>query len=161
MSLVDVHATVNIKQVVKAFERIEHFSTRKVFSDLRGPARFDQRHHWRKEEAPNKHWPGLAPSTLERRTRPRGIDRKSGKRRSWPTKLLGRFPTALQMIASAESLIVRSRVKRFDMIHQAGGRAGHGARIPQRQYLWISKFLMGQVVKYFEVAMAKAAARTV
>jgi len=117
---------------------------------------FDQRHHWRKDEAPWGHWPGLAASTLERRTRRRGRDKK-GRNRSWPKKLLGRFPTAVKSIASAKSLIVESRVKRFSMIHQQGGRAGHGARIPSRQYMWISEWLLQQAQKAFTKALQKAA----
>jgi phage gpG-like protein len=155
-----INVEVNIKTIYGAFDKIRHLDIRKVFSDLRGPVRFDQRHHWRKEEAPSRHWQGLAPSTLERRKRPRGIDRKRGKRLSWPTRLLGRFPTALQMIASTRELIARSRVKRFSLIHQEGGVAGHGSVIPSRQYLWISPFLIGQIRTYFEKALARQAAKT-
>ena len=155
--LLDV--TVNIRQVIRAFDRIAKLDVKKTFRDLIGPTRFDQRHHWRKDEAPDGHWPGLAPSTLERRSRPRGINRKTGRRQSWPKKLLGRFPTALQAIPSSKSLIMRSRVKRFSMIHQQGGTAGHGARIPRRQYLWVSDWLKGQLKIYFERALAKAANR--
>jgi len=151
---------VDVRRIVGAFDKIRHLDVKKVLLDLRGPVRFDQRHHWRKEEAPSFHWPGLAASTLERRTRKRGINRKTGKRVSWPTKLLGRFPTALKLTADRHELVAQSRVKRFSMIHQEGGTAGHGARIPSRQYLWISPFLIGQVRTYFEKALAKLAKET-
>lgn len=156
--VMDVRAVVHLGSVRGLFQRIARIDTRKVFTELKGPATFDLRHHWRKDEAPWGHWPGLAPSTLERRTRKRGRG-KDGKRRSWPKKLLGRFPTAIKHIVSKRSLIVQSRVKRFSMIHQEGGVAGHGARIPSRQYMWISSFLGEQVRKAFVKALQLAANR--
>lgn len=156
--LSDVRFTVRIGSIRDLFTRLSRVDLKESFKELRGPARFDQRHHWRKDEAPDGHWPGLAASTLERRTRPRGRG-KDGRNRSWPKKLLGRFPTSLQMIPSAKSLIVRSRVKRFSLVHQRGGTAGHGARIPRRQYLWISFFLKMQAKKEFEKALLRAAHR--
>lgn len=158
MRLADVNATVRIGGVRDLFTRLARIDVRRVFEDLRGPAVFDQRNHWRKDEAPFGRWPGLAASTLERRSRKRGRD-KRGRNRSWPTKLLGRFPTAVQSIASARSLVVRSRVKRFSWIHQAGGRAGHGARIPSRQYMWISSYLKEDARRLFHRALQKAAGR--
>lgn len=160
MPIRGLNVEVNIKTIYGAFDQIKRLDIRKVFRDLRGPVRFDQRHHWRKQEAPNRHWPGLATSTLERRKRPRGIDRKRGRRQSWPKELLGRFPTALLMIANARELIARSRVKRFSMIHQEGGIAGHGANIPSRQYLWISPFLISQIRTYFEKALQRQGTKT-
>jgi phage gpG-like protein len=142
---IELAATVNIRHVIGALDRIAHLDVKKVFEDCRGVGRFDQRHHW----------PGLAASTLERRSRPRGRD-KNGRNRSWPTKLLGRFPTALASVASRNELVIKSRIARFSKIHQEGGTAGHGARIPRRQYLWWSPWVLGQVKKVFEKAMAKA-----
>jgi phage gpG-like protein len=158
MALLDVKATVRLSGVYDLLGRLARIDTRKVFTELKGPATFDLRHHWRKDEAPQGHWPGLAASTLARRTRRRGRD-KNGKNRNWPKKLLGRFPTAIQHIVSKHSLVVRSRVKRFSMIHQAGGVAGHGARIPSRQYMWISKFLGEQARKAFVRALQAVANR--
>lgn len=155
-NLMDVRAVVYLGSVQNLFARLSKVDIRKTFRDLKGPAVFDQRHHWRKDEAPWGHWPGLAASTLERRTRKRGRDKK-GRNRSWPTKLLGRFPTAVKSTASARSLVVESRVKRFSMIHQRGGTAGHGAKIPSRQYLWISQWLLQQSQKAFIKALQRAA----
>lgn len=153
---VNVRAVVYLGSVQNLFARLSRFDVKKTFNNLKGPAVFDQRHHWRKDEAPWGHWPGLAASTLERRTRKRGRDKK-GRNRSWPKKLLGRFPTAVKSIASAKSLIVESRVKRFSMIHQQGGIAGHGARIPSRQYMWISDWLLQQAEKAFVKALQQTA----
>lgn len=153
----DVRAVVYLGSVRNMFARLSRIDVKKTFSDLKGPAVFDQRHHWNKIEAPWGKWPGLAASTLERRTRPRGIDRRRGKRQSWPKRLLGRFPTAVKSIASGKSLVVESRVKRFSMIHQVGGVAGHGAHIPSRQYMWISQWLLQQAEKAFIKALQRAA----
>lgn len=153
----DVRAVVYLGGVRKLFAQLSRIDIKKTFNNLKGPAVFDQRHHWNKIEAPWGKWPGLAASTRERRTRPRGINRKTGKRQSWPKRLLGRFPTAVKSIASGKSLIVESRVKRFSMIHQAGGVAGHGARIPSRQYMWISHWLLQQAEKAFRKALQTAA----
>lgn len=149
---------VDIRQIIAAFENLRRLDTKKVLSDLRGPARFDQRHHWNKSEAPDGRWERLAASTIARRKRKRGIDRKSGRNRNWPKKIpLGRFPTALKSTVSAQELVVASRVKRFSRIHNEGGMAGKRARIPQRQFLWISKWLIGQVRSYFERALERHA----
>lgn len=153
---VNVRAVVYLGSVRSMFARLSRLDVRRTFNDLKGPAVFDQRHHWNKIEAPWGKWPPLAPSTLERRTRPRGKDKK-GRNRSWPKRLLGRFPTAVKSIASGKSLVVESRVKRFSMIHQEGGTAGHGARIPSRQYMWISEWLLQQAEKAFTKALQKAA----
>lgn len=154
--MVDVRAVVYLGSVRNLFARLSRLQVKKTFNELKGPAVFDQRHHWNKVEAPWGKWPGLAASTLERRTRKRGRDKK-GRNRSWPKRLLGRFPTAVKSIASAKSLIVESRVNRFSMIHQEGGVAGHGARIPSRQYMWISQWLLQQAEKAFIKALQKAA----
>lgn len=156
--LTDVYATVRIGGVRNMLTRLSRVDIRRVFRDLRGPAVFDQRDHWKNDESPVGHWPGLAASTLERRTRRRGRD-KRGRNRSWPRKLLGRFPTAVQSIASSTSLVVRSRVKKFSWIHQAGGIAGHGARIPSRQYMWISSYLREEARRLFQRALQNAAGR--
>lgn len=154
----DLRATVHYGTVKLMFANIRNVDMKKTFSDLRGPARFDQRHHWRTEESPEGRWPGLAQATRERRRFRRGRD-KNGRKRNWARKLMGRFPNALQSIVSARSLIVRSRVKKFSQIHQKGGRIGNGARLPSRQYLWISTWLVQQAQKAFERALVRAAAK--
>ncbi len=153
----DVRAVVYLGSVRSLFARLSRIDVKRTFNDLKGPAVFDQRHHWNKIEAPWGKWPSLAASTIERRTRPRGINRKTGKRQSWPKRLLGRFPTAVKSTASGKSLVVESRVKRFSMIHQEGGIAGHAARIPSRQYMWISSWLLQQAEKAFVKALQRAA----
>lgn len=154
----DLKATVRYGSVKLLFTNLRNIDMKKTFSDMRGPARFDQRHHWRKEEGPDSHWPGLASSTRARRRFKRGRSR-NGKNLKWARKLMGRFPNALQSIVSAQSLIIRSRVKKFSVVHQKGGRVGHGGRLPARQYLWISDWLLHRSAQLFNQALQRAADR--
>jgi len=169
--LADVRAHVYVGDVVKMFRRLGNLDTKRVFSELRGPARFDQRKHDQEETGPSRHWPALAPSTIARNRYARTTVTRTGKnkgkrrtaqkawRRSYARKLLGRLPNALRVNVSVRSLVIRSRGRpKVGYIHQAGGIAGHGARIPRRQYLWISPWLGEQARKAFERALTKAAA---
>lgn len=159
MSLIDVKVTVNLGGAFRMLSRMQRIDVRKTFKRVEPSARHDQQQHDRALEGPDGRWPQLAASTIERRTRPRGRDKK-GRNRSWPTKLLGRMPKSIQSITSSKSLIIRSRVKKFSMVHQAGGIVGHGARIPRRQYLWISQWLKDRTRIEFMRALAAAAAGT-
>lgn len=153
--MIGVTATVKMDGVYAALRRLRRLELIETYRALRGPARWDQRDHDNNRVAPDGKWPALAPSTVARRKNKRGRD-KNGRRRSWPTKLLGRLPTALESVANQHALIVRSRVRPWVIVHQAGGWAGHGARIPRRQFLWISRWLKGKVKDAFQAALLKA-----
>jgi hypothetical protein len=167
----DVKATVYVGDVLKMFRRLGKVDTRKVFLELRGPARFDQRKHDREEHSPSRKWPALAASTVARNRYARTSVRKGGKNkgkrytlskawtRPYAKKLLGRMPSALRVNVTIRALTIRSRGKAgLGMSHQAGAIVGHGARVPQRQFLWISPWLGEQARKAFEKALTKAAA---
>lgn len=100
-----------------------------VLAGLRKPARKDQSQHARKKEGPDGAWPKRARATAYGR----GAKRKRLRRR----RLLGRLPSALNMKVTRSSLTVQSKVP-WSGVHQHGGRAGNGARIPQRHFLWFS-----------------------
>lgn len=150
--MIAISARVDLRGSLAMLSRIAKVDIKQTFKRIEPSARADQQKHDRELEGPDGKWPPLAASTLERRTRPRGRDKK-GKNRSWPTKLLGRMPKAIRSTPTNRSLTVRSRIARFGYIHQAGGRAGHGARIPRRQYLWISSWLLRQVEEQFRRAL--------
>jgi len=167
----DIKATIYVGDVMKMFRRLGKLNIRKIFTELRGPARFDQRAHDRKEEAPSGHWPPLAASTIARnrynRTgvgkRGRGKGKRKVVQKAWTRpyarKLLGRMPSALRVNVSMRALVIRSRGRAgLGMSHQGGAVVGHGARVPRRQFLWISPWLGEQARKAFEKAMFKAAA---
>ena len=107
--------------------------------DLREPLRrlrrdmvADQIDHQRKRQGPNGAWKALASSTRERRSR----GRKRGAR-----ALLGALPVSGNISVSKNALTFRSRVP-WSMAHLAGGLTGHGARMPRREYWWVSKKLI-------------------
>lgn len=155
--LLAVKATVRFGGVLDAFNRLSRIDTLKAFKELRGPARLDQRHHDRNTEAPDGRWPPLAASTIARNryrrtvkgAKGRRTTRRGGARSLSSHKLLGRLPTALQAIVSPTSLIIRDRVK-WSMAHQASAIVGHGARLPRRQFLWISDWLKDFTRKQFQ-----------
>lgn len=151
--MIAIKATINLKPTFAMLRRLKQIDTRAVFKRIQPSAIHDQQQHDRATAGPDGGWPGLAASTLERRTRPRGKS-KTGKNRSWPTKLLGRLPKSLQPITSRQHLVIRSRVKEFSLAHQGGARVGHGARLPRRQFLWISPWLLERARIEFVRAMS-------
>lgn len=163
--MIDVECTVRVDGIVAALHRLAKLDRTRVFKELRGPARFDQNHHDRTAEGPDGRWPALAASTLARnkwirsRKGTKAKARLPGSRRRRPKsrKLLGRLPRALESIVSAHSLAIRSRVRRgLGLVHQAGGRAGRGSRIPRRQYLWISDWLKEKARVAFQDALLRS-----
>jgi phage gpG-like protein len=93
--------------------------------------RADQRDHSKQKEGPDGKWP--ARKRL-------GSSTKKARRRN-ARKLLGKLPNAVVITASSTSVVARSRAA-WSSVHQDGGRAGKGAVIPRRQFLWISDELL-------------------
>lgn len=122
-----------------------------AFRELRKPLRGDQREHARAQQGPSGSWPPRSPMTeARRRARNRALRTSKAmrtimpgkhKRRSTPKRILGRLPGAI--IVTAGQLFVRAR-SRVDWsgVHQFGGRAGRGVRIPARPFLWLSDALL-------------------
>jgi phage gpG-like protein len=103
-----------------------------AFRALKPEMRLDQREHALLREGPESKWKPLAATTLAEYS-------KRGKRR--PTRPLGRLLTAVQYVATSSSVMAKSLVS-WSGVHQEGGVGNHGARIPAREFLWIStKFL--------------------
>jgi hypothetical protein len=157
VSLAAVRMHVRYSGVLAALQRLRAPDMLRAYRELRGPARYDQRHHDRRSEGPDGRWPSLAPATIARRRRKRGKD-KNGRRRGWPKKLLGRLPVSLRSIATSRSLVVQSAIRRpgLGFVHQKGGRIGRGARVPRRQYLWISDWLERQAIRAFRLALVRS-----
>lgn len=110
-----------------------------VLRAFRGPARKDQAQHARdKEDQDGGAWPARARAT----TFGRGAKRARARGR----RLLGRLPTSLAVTVTRTRLIVDSRIP-WSNIHQTGGRAGKGAQIPRREFLWWSPSLLREVAK--------------
>ena len=155
--MIDIKIRVKVTGALQMIDRLGRIDVKKTFDRIKPSAKHDQDQHDRALQGPDGPWPSYAASTLARRARKRGRD-KRGRQRSWPAKMLGRFPKSIQAISSSRSLIVRSRIAKFSLVHQEGGRAGHGANIPRRQFLWISAWLRERTRVEFQRALDRAAA---
>ena len=109
-----------------------------VLGSLRKPARKDQMEHGKAKQGPDGPWPARAAST----TQGRGKRRARIRRR----RLLGRLSSAINIYVRRSALVVQSKV-RWSNVHQQGGTAGRGARIPERRFLWWSGELLDHVAK--------------
>ncbi|MGL5361487.1 MAG: phage virion morphogenesis protein [Bosea sp. (in: a-proteobacteria)] len=117
-------------------------SARGALDYLRRPARRDQIDHGRKQSGPDGRWP--------RRVRGRG---RPNRRR-----LLGRLTSATFTKVSRSALTLESRVK-WSQIHQQGGKAGRGARIPERRFLWWSNELLTEAQRQIAIALGRVWAK--
>lgn len=117
-----------------------------AFRELRKPMRDDQREHQRQQEGPDGKWKPRAPSTMA------AIRRR--KRRRLP-RLLGRIPAAIKVKSDGKSVTAQPAVWWF-AIHQHGGRAGRGAKIPARPFLWVSDALIAHASKVLRDAFLEA-----
>jgi phage gpG-like protein len=122
-----------------------------AFRELRRPLRGDQREHAKDQRGPDGSWPPRSPFTEARqRARNRAIRRSKAaktiaiattKRRSTPARILGRLPGAIKLVTGELFVRAVSRVP-WSGVHQFGGRAGRGVRIPARPFLWLSDGLL-------------------
>jgi phage gpG-like protein len=140
-----IDAVVIKAPVLAAFARLKRIDGRKVFRDARKPLRGDLREHAKAQASPDGRWAPIASSTKERRARGKGRRRR----------LLGRLPTAIALTSGADFVRAVSRAK-WSRIHQDGGRAGHGAKIPARPFMWASKKLTRLVRDLFTAALSRA-----
>lgn len=141
--LIDIRATVRVNTILGAFARLQRLPMTAIYKTLRKPMHLDQRDHRDKQRGPRGAWAPLASTTLAAYAR-------LGYRRN--RRILNRLPNARKTYVSARALTMRSRVY-WSMIHQAGGRNGRGAWVPQRQFFWISKQLRKQAAREFRRAM--------
>lgn len=142
--LIEIRGTINVNPILAAFARLRKFEVRKALKNIRKPMHRDQRDHRDKMRGPRGPWAPLAATTLQRYAR-------EGKRRN--RRILARLPNPRTTTITANSLIMRSRVK-WSMAHQDGPtRVGRGAILPQRQFMWISRELRRAARREFSKAM--------
>lgn len=146
MSLVAISAHVSINPVLGALVRLGRVDFTKVFRKLRKPMHLDQRQHRDAQRGPRGPWAPLASSTKARYAR-------EGKRRN--RRILARLPNARITKVTHDKLTMLSRVRKWSMAHQAGGRVGHGSVLPQRQFLWISRQLEREAARMFTRALIR------
>lgn len=142
-----VSVTVDIGDVERGLAGMERrgHALGPAFAELKKPMRADQIEHRKAKAGPESTWAPRAASTLAV---------KRGKHKL-PRSILGRLPTAVSYKASATSVTAESRVA-WSAIHEEGGVAGHGARIPARTFLWISDKLMTLAESVLERALLAA-----
>lgn len=100
-----------------------------VMRSLVKPLRDDQRNHKRAREGSAGAWQPLAASTIAAAS-------SHGKRKS-ARSILGKLPSAVQYKTTPMSVSGMSRVA-WSGAHQDGATVGHGAKLPAREFLWIS-----------------------
>lgn len=112
--------------------------------------RKDQVQHMKEQEGPKGKWPGLAQATIDKRLGRGGKAGKFTKR----GKLKKRYAKSVARVLSGR-LITKAKVRLFPNaimieasgrlnpgmtgIHQDGGVAGKGSRIPARTFMWVSE----------------------
>ncbi len=141
-----IGAKVDTKGFLAGVRRLQKTDGRKVFRFAKKPMRMDLRDHSKKMTDDGARWQPRAQSTLDRRGRKRG-----GKR----GKLLGRLPAAFKITSGSEYVRATSLV-RWSKVHNEGGRAGHGAQIPKRKFMWLSQVLIYAVRDLWTQAMKRA-----
>lgn len=99
-----------------------------VFSAAKPLMRADQKEHRQAKVGPEGSWAPRSAAT---------IAAAHGKRKL-AKNLLGKLPTAVTYTADATSLTAESRAK-WSAAHQDGAVVGHGAKLPQRTFLWMSE----------------------
>ncbi len=156
---------IDLRKLDKAIKRAEKagIDLRPAFRKLRTPLRKDQREHMRAQSGPGGKWPNLAPSTRAKRLKMggvRGALTKKGKLRKGAKRKLN-FMLSSKLLKGAKikvrpkSIEIRSKVK-WAGIHQEGGRAGRGAQLPARTFMWISDELGRRAVALFREHLASA-----
>lgn len=140
-----VSATVDFAD---AFRGINAMGQRAVLlpamKALKAPMRLDQREHAKAKIGPEGGWAPRTQATLAQH-----------RKKKLPSRILGRLPTAVSYLATGLSVVGESRVA-WSSVHQDGGTAGHGAKIPARPFLWISEKLLGIAVNALEGAVLAA-----
>lgn len=148
---IDVDAFVNLRDVENGLRRMQLAGKdlRPLFRRVQVDLRTDQKQHAKDEAGPDGKWPGLDPDTLRKRSRQgagrRHRGKKKRKRRAFGRKL-GKLPRAFAITYSRSWIRATSRVK-WSGVHQGGGLAGKGARMPRRTFLWASSGLLQTVAR--------------
>lgn len=136
MTLVQVKGALDASDFVlgirKMRERGKHLT--RVMREIKPDMRADQRDHAKARSGPESKWAPRAKSTIERFGRS-----KTGRRLS--PRPLGKLLSAITYTAGRSGVVAESRVS-WSGIHQWGGTAGRGAKIPARPFLWLSASLV-------------------
>lgn len=159
MSVVDLEAVVNLRDVENGLRRMQlaGMDLRPVFRASEHAFRADMKQHQKERRGERGSWSRLATSTILHRKARTG---KQGRKRSKPPKgtrlkILGNLVSAGRFNITSSRMKLISVIK-WSGVHQRGGIAGRGARIPQREYYWASPRLLAIVHTKAIDHMAKA-----
>ena len=140
-----ISARVNLSLVDRALNAIRRPDLRPAWKESRKPLRADQREHQKRQEGPDGTWAPRAASTKARYAQ--------RKKRRTP-KLLGRLPTATTTSIARSNMVLRSVVK-WSGVHKSGGTAGHGAKIPARDFLYASDKVLAVIAGIVSKAIGR------
>ena len=116
---------------------------RPVFRQMKPVLKADTARHFQQQHGPDGPWPGRSRSGWRRVRGKPGNTYKRGKRAGALNARgikryrlqLGRLRGVYTWKTAKQRMEMHSRVP-WSGIHQDGGRAGHGAKIPARTFLW-------------------------
>jgi phage gpG-like protein len=147
-----IEGTFDMRDALAGLDAMDRQAEQKaaiMFKELAKPARADVRQHQRDRKGIASSWPNRAQSTVARARRKSSRKRRKGRRAG----LLGGLPSTWKTSTNASELKLSHRVK-WATIHDEGGTAGKGARIPKRQFMyWSPEFLEESVEAFAEFVM--------
>lgn len=145
--------SVDLSDVLRGLDlmRARGADLRAVFRDVKEWLKPEIAEHFDAAEGPEGPWAPRAASTIARARQNRGFTRRAGKRRGqmtkrgerWAGRQLGRFRAvnAYRISVTRQSLTMQAKGA-WAGIHQYGGVANHGAKIPARPFLWVGEILL-------------------
>ena len=144
----------DLRSIKKAMRKMERAGAdpRKVWRVLRKPLRKDQKEHMRAgEDSKGSKWKPLAASTIQGRLSKGGRAGKFTKRGKMKKKTSRGLSRVLskKLVTGAKVKITRGSIKITSIVpwagvHQKGGRAGRGSRIPAREFFYVGDGLIRQ-----------------
>lgn len=143
--------TVDTRRAKRKLDRIKRSANnlRPVFQVVKKPLRADIADHFARTMGPDGAWPGRSTAAYDRLRGQRGNTYRRGRRKGrLNARGVKRFRNQLGRLKG--SYRYKTATKRFEMwsrvpwatIHQSGGVAGRGVRIPARPFMWASPRFM-------------------
>lgn len=117
---------------------------RAFFMELKPGGRKDVKQHQKDRRGETSSWPPRATTTRKRARHKSKTKRRKGAR----TSLLVNLARTWKIFTSVDHMKFVHRVT-WSGVHDQGGKAGHGARMPRRQFAyWSNKFMDSAVRQY-------------
>lgn len=167
MSRGGFYAEVDLREVTGAFRKQLRAAKdlRPVWREIRTPFRRAQAQHIRDQRGPDGPWPKLARSTVAKRMKAVTSQRKNFTKRGRMRKPVARRLSRVLTRRLVNRMKFRARPREAELegrygvvggVHQLGGRAGKGARIPARTYMYPDARIVRLTVDAINRHMIKA-----